>query len=168
MLLRFHLSRTLHYPRILAVGLSSLTINSSADGPQMINITGLVPQSRRVLIKSTQMRVGDGVTAVAAGHSAQGAFGTARRAGTVDQSLDDLPSEKGQPTHYRGLLLRSGRAELTPLRLLICPLWLSLPGAVADIRARHLSHRIARTVAAVSALSSTHQVDDEKDEKNGS
>jgi hypothetical protein len=112
------------------------------------------------------MRVGDGVTA---GHSAQGALARRGQAGTVDQFLDDLPSEKGQPAHYRGLLLRSGRTELTPLRLLICPLWLiSLPGAVAHIRARHLSHRIARTVAAVSALSSTHQVDDEKDEKNGS
>jgi hypothetical protein len=78
-----------------------------------------------------------------------------------------LLSEKWQPAHCRGLIRPSGYTDLAPLCPLICPLWLCLLRAAAHIGAHHLSHSISRTVAAENDSGSTHQKDNENDEKNG-
>lgn len=111
------------------------------------------------------------MAAVAAGRSAQGALAQSdesERWTSTGRLSSDLLSEKWQPACCRGLIRRSGRTDLAPLYLLICRLWLCLLRAVAHIRAHHLSHSVSGTVATENDSGSTHQVDDENDEKNES
>ena len=162
-LLRFHFRRTLHYPRILAVAFWSSAINLSRNGPQIRNISGVIPQTRQFL--DSRLRC-ETVAAVAAGRSAQPE--ESERWTSPGRFSSDLLSEKWQPARCRGLIWRSGRTDLAPLCLLICPLWLCLLRAVAHIRAHHLTHSISCTVAAENDSGSTHQEHDESDKKNGS